>query len=81
LHHLPDPLGGLQALVSVLKPDGAIGIMTYGALARSGVYPLQQLLRVLTDAHRRGGAPEDGSGDKSWELRVLREVHYDKGVI
>ncbi len=73
LHHLPDPLAGLHVLVSVLKPDGAIGIMTYGALARSGVYPMQQLQRLLTGAHYRD-SPVDRSGDKSWELRLLREV-------
>ncbi len=30
LHHLPDPAAGLQALASVLEPEGGIGIMLYG---------------------------------------------------
>jgi 2-polyprenyl-3-methyl-5-hydroxy-6-metoxy-1,4-benzoquinol methylase len=29
LHHLPDPAEGLRALLSVLAPDGGIGLMVY----------------------------------------------------
>lgn len=47
LHHLPDPAAGMRALVSVLQPDGGIGVMLYGEYGRSGVYPLQEMLRTL----------------------------------
>src|SRR6185503_18891719 len=47
LHHLPDPSAGLAALVSVLQPDGGIGVMLYGQYGRSGVYPLQEMLRSI----------------------------------
>jgi ubiquinone/menaquinone biosynthesis C-methylase UbiE len=47
LHHLADPLAGLRALVSVLAPGGGLGLMLYGALGRTGVYPLQRALRRL----------------------------------
>lgn len=47
LHHLPDPTAGMQALASVLQPEGGIGIMLYGEYGRSGVYPLQEMLRTL----------------------------------
>lgn len=47
LHHLPDPDAGLAALAAQLAPDGAMGIMVYGTLGRSGVYPMQALLRTL----------------------------------
>jgi SAM-dependent methyltransferase len=47
LHHLTDPTAGMQALASVLEPEGGIGVMLYGEYGRSGVYPLQQLLRTL----------------------------------
>ncbi|MCW5752196.1 MAG: class I SAM-dependent methyltransferase [Alphaproteobacteria bacterium] len=47
LHHLPDPDAGLLALVSVLAPDGALGLMLYGELGRTGVYPMQRALRLL----------------------------------
>jgi SAM-dependent methyltransferase len=47
LHHLPDPAAGMRALASVLEPDGGMGVMLYGEYGRSGVYPLQELLRTL----------------------------------
>lgn len=49
LHHLDDPGDGLRSLVSALAPGGAIGIMVYGTYGRTGVYPLQDALRALTD--------------------------------
>jgi len=47
LHHLPDPSAGMRALASVLQPEGGIGVMLYGQYGRTGVYPLQELLRTL----------------------------------
>lgn len=47
LHHLPDPSAGMKALASVLQPDGGIGVMLYGQYGRTGVYPLQEILRTL----------------------------------
>jgi ubiquinone/menaquinone biosynthesis C-methylase UbiE len=47
LHHLPDPSDGMKALASVLQPDGGIGVMLYGQYGRTGVYPLQEMLRTL----------------------------------
>jgi len=47
LHHLPDPAEGLAALVSVLAPGGGIGIMVYAPHGRTGVYMLQDALRLL----------------------------------
>jgi SAM-dependent methyltransferase len=47
LHHLPNPAAGMRALASVLQSDGGMGIMLYGEYGRSGVYPLQELLRTL----------------------------------
>ena len=48
LHHLPDPAEGLAALVSVLAPEGGIGLMVYAPHGRTGVYMLQDALRQLT---------------------------------
>ena len=50
LHHLADPDAGLAALVSVLAPDGGIGLMVYGELGRTGVYDVQDMLRTLAPA-------------------------------
>jgi SAM-dependent methyltransferase len=47
LHHLPSPEAGLQALVSVLKPGGGLGLMVYGLHGRTAVYQLQALLKLL----------------------------------
>jgi len=47
LHHLEDPDAGLRALVAALAPDGGLGIMLYGALGRTGVYPMQSMLRAI----------------------------------
>jgi SAM-dependent methyltransferase len=47
LHHLPDPAAGLRALAAALAPGGGLGLMLYAPLGRSGVYPLQEALRLL----------------------------------
>jgi SAM-dependent methyltransferase len=51
LHHLPDPEAGLAALLAVLAPGGGLGLMVYAPHGRTGVYPLQDALRLI--------APED----------------------
>ena len=47
LHHLADPPAGLAALTEALAPDGGMGIMVYGALGRTGVYPVQAMLKTI----------------------------------
>ena len=47
LHHLEAPQLGFAALAQALKPDGGIGIMVYGTLGRTGVYPMQEMLRSI----------------------------------
>ncbi len=47
LHHLADPAAGLKSLTGVLAEGGGLGLMVYGALGRTGVYPLQQALSDL----------------------------------
>ncbi|MDD5010696.1 MAG: class I SAM-dependent methyltransferase [Phycisphaerae bacterium] len=49
LHHLESPIEGLNALKSVLDPDGAIGIMVYGKYGRTGVYQMQELMRLINE--------------------------------
>lgn len=51
LHHLPDPAEGLRALLSVLAPGGGLGLMVYAPHGRTGVYMLQDALRLLAPAH------------------------------
>ncbi len=47
IHHLPDPAEGLAALKSVLAPNGGMGLMVYAPHGRTGVYMLQDALRLL----------------------------------
>ncbi len=47
LHHLPDPVAGLRALGTVLRPTGTIAVMLYGAYPRAGFYMLREMFQVL----------------------------------
>jgi len=55
LHHLADPAAGLAALGRVLADDGGLGLMLYEEFGRTGVYPMQQMVRMLNPD---GPAPE-----------------------
>ncbi len=59
LHHLPDPEAGLAALVSVLAPQGGMGLMVYAPHGRTGVYMLQDALRLLAPADQAPAARLD----------------------
>ncbi len=47
LHHLADPLVGLRALRSVVRPGGAVTLMVYAPYGRAGVYLMQDYCRRL----------------------------------
>lgn len=47
LHHLPDPAQGLACLVKALAPGGGMGLMVYAPHGRTGVYMMQDALRML----------------------------------
>lgn len=47
LHHLADPDAGLEALRSVLAPNGALMLMVYAPYGRAGVYLIQDYGRRL----------------------------------
>jgi SAM-dependent methyltransferase len=68
LHHLPDPAQGLDALVSVLAPGGGLGLMVYAPHGRTGVYMMQDALRML--------APADQSPQRRLDVarRVMRHL-------
>ena len=66
LHHLPDPAEGLAALVSVLAPGGGIGLMVYAPHGRTGVYMLQDALRLLAPAEEAPAARVE-TGRRLWK--------------
>ena len=68
LHHLPDPAEGLRALVSVLAPGGGIGLMVYAPHGRTGIYMIQDALRLL--------APSDQPPTARLDVarRVMRQL-------
>ncbi len=47
LHHLEDPVAGLKALRTALKPAGGLGMMVYAPLGRTGVYHAQAILQMI----------------------------------
>jgi 2-polyprenyl-3-methyl-5-hydroxy-6-metoxy-1,4-benzoquinol methylase len=47
LHHLDEPETGIQALRDVLRDDGGMGVMVYGAIGRRGVSDMQALAERL----------------------------------
>ncbi len=53
LHHMPDPAEGLRALLSVLASGGGLGLMVYAPHGRTGVYMLQDALRLLAPAEEK----------------------------
>lgn len=55
LHHLEEPETGLAALAACLADYGGMGLMVYATLGRTGVYPIQNALRVLTEEESVSG--------------------------
>ncbi|MEO7161059.1 MAG: class I SAM-dependent methyltransferase [Polaromonas sp.] len=87
LHHLADPDLGLRVLRSVLKDDGAIGLMVYGSTGRTGVYQMQALMRMVNadqtaleaDDQRKIANTRDLLGSlpaSNWFMRG-EELHHD----
>ena len=68
LHHLPDPAEGLRALLSVLAPGGGLGLMVYAPHGRTGVYMIQDALRLLAPPDQSPAARLDTA------RRVMRHL-------
>lgn len=47
LHHLEDPIAGLECLKKLLQPNGVISIMVYAQIGRTAVYQIQDLLKLI----------------------------------
>jgi SAM-dependent methyltransferase len=75
LHHLSDPLSGLRALKSVLKPIGGMGILLYGKYGRTGVYQLQKLMRLING---QDGSMEEKVATTRMVLAQMPESNWFK---
>lgn len=64
LHHLESPTEGLNALRSMLRPDGVMALMVYARYGREPVYLMQSLLQRLAPSTL---APEQ-------RLRILKQT-------
>jgi SAM-dependent methyltransferase len=62
IHHLADPVQGLQALARCLKPAGVAALMVYAKYGRLGVEMLQSVFREL------------GLGQDETSLRTVHEA-------
>ena len=89
LHHLPDPVGGLKELGSVLRMDGTIAIMIYGQYCRTGVYMLQEMFRLMDLGQSEGDVSTVkqilASLPKHHAVRSYlggaQDVKYDAGLV
>jgi SAM-dependent methyltransferase len=52
LHHLPDPIRGIQALASKLAPGGLMHIFVYGELGRWEIQLMQEAIALLQGNQR-----------------------------
>ncbi|MEP6971540.1 MAG: class I SAM-dependent methyltransferase, partial [Betaproteobacteria bacterium] len=84
LHHLSDPDAGFRALRSVLKPDGAIGLMVYASAGRTGVYQMQALMRMVNGAELDGQRKIANTRDllaslpqSNWFKRAEADLYHD----
>ena len=89
LHHLADPLLGLQSLAGSLRPDGVIGIMLYAKYGRVGVEMLQSVFRDLglvqdqpsIEIVREIIASLPGGHPVSSYLTIAPDLNSDSGLV
>ncbi len=54
LHHMPDPIRGIQALATKLKPGGLLHIFVYAELGRWEIQLMQEAIQLLQGSSRQG---------------------------
>ena len=47
MHHTADPLANLKKIASFLKTDGVLSLSVYNESLRTGVYKIQNLIKIL----------------------------------
>ena len=74
LHHLAEPDAGLQALRSVLKRGGSIGLMVYATAGRTGVYQMQALMRLVDQGQQPVNAVPGTVSDEQRKISSTRDL-------
>lgn len=76
LHHLASPDLGLKILKDSLTEKGGMGLMVYGQYGRTGVYQLQELMKMVNnnatsrqEEVKRGWAVVNGLPVSNWFVR------------
>jgi SAM-dependent methyltransferase len=89
LHHMADPLLGMQSLAGVLRPDGVIAIMLYAKYGRLGVEMMQGIFRDMglrQDQESIGKVREalaalpPGHPVQSY-LEIAPDLQFDAGLV
>ncbi len=65
LHHMPDPIRGIQALATKLAPGGLMHIFVYAALGRWEIQLMQEAIALLQGSQR---------GDYTDGVKVGRQI-------
>jgi SAM-dependent methyltransferase len=63
LNHVAEPAPVLDVLSKLVAPTGGMGVMAYGRLGRTGIYPMQNALRMLNGV--------SGAGDPIETMQTL----------
>jgi len=86
LHHLESPDAGLKVLSDSLTDDGGMGIMVYAQYGRTGVYQMQDMLRMVNEGItsrqeevKNGWAVVNALPNTNWYKRGGAELSGDLG--
>ena len=88
LHHMADPVIGIEALSECVRPDGVIGLMLYAKYGRVGVQLLQSVFRDLglgQDDESVALVRETLEGLPEHHLvrvvQIAPDIRYDAGLV
>ena len=77
LHHLKNPQKGLNTLNDIQSENGGAEYMVYGTIGRTGVYQLQNLLKIINE---QGNTIERELKAAKGVLKILPEDHWFRQV-
>jgi SAM-dependent methyltransferase len=78
---LPEPLQGLKALATMLKPTGGMAIQVYGSTGRTGVYDVQKMVRMLQQPVYSAGGGEGETKVESGQADIQAGLAVSKYLL